>query len=85
VTIERPERAIGKNTESSMQSGIFYGYVALIDGLVDRIRNELDFDPVIVATGGHSAELAAASRTISRVEPDLTLLGLALVWEKNRV
>ena len=84
VTIEKPEKAIGKNTESSMQSGIFYGYVALIDGLVDRIRDELDFDPVIVATGGHSAELASASRTISRVEPDLTLLGLALIWEKNR-
>jgi type III pantothenate kinase len=84
VTITRPDRAIGKNTESSMQSGIFYGYVALIDGLVDRIREELDFEPVIIATGGHSAELATASRTISRVEPDLTLLGLALIWEKNR-
>ncbi|MBW2261052.1 MAG: type III pantothenate kinase [Deltaproteobacteria bacterium] len=84
VTITRPDRAIGKNTESSMQSGIFYGYVALIDGLVDRIREELEFDPVIIATGGHSAALASASRTISRVEPGLTLLGLALIWEKNR-
>jgi type III pantothenate kinase len=84
VTIERPARAIGKNTETSMQSGIFYGYVALIDGLVDRIREELDFDPVIMATGGYSAELASASRTIARIEPNLTLLGLALIWERNR-
>ncbi len=84
VTITRPDRAIGKNTEASMQSGIFFGYVALIDGLVERIRQELAFEPEIIATGGHSAALAASSRTISRVEPDLTLLGLALIWEKNR-
>ena len=84
VTILQPERAIGKNTESSMQSGIFYGYVALIDGLVARIREELAFAPEIIATGGHAAELASVSTTISRVEPDLTLLGLALVWEMNR-
>ncbi len=84
VTITRPDRAIGKNTEASMQSGIFFGYVELIDGLVGRIRDELTFEPVIIATGGHSAALADASRTISRVEPDLTLLGLALIWEKNR-
>ncbi len=54
------------------------------DDDLDRIREELDFDPVIIATGGHSTELATASSTISRVEPDLTLLGLALIWEKNR-
>ena len=84
VTIQKPRRAIGKNTESSMQSGIFYGYVALIDGLVDRIRGELNFDPAVIATGGYSAALAAESRTIARVEPDLTLLGLAIVWDMNR-
>jgi type III pantothenate kinase len=84
VTITRPGRTIGKNTEGSMQSGIFYGYVALIDGLVDRIKEELDFEPSVIATGGHAPALAAASRTISRVEPDITLLGLAIIWELNR-
>jgi type III pantothenate kinase len=84
VTIVRPETAIGRNTEASMQSGIFFGYVALIDGLVERIRGELRFDPQIIATGGHASALAEASTTISRVEPDLTLLGLAIIWEMNR-
>jgi type III pantothenate kinase len=83
VTIQRPRRAIGKNTESSMQSGIFYGYVALIDGLVTRILEELDFEPTVIATGGHARSLAEASSTIARVEPDLTLLGLAIIWELN--
>ncbi len=84
VTIARPPRALGKNTEHSMQSGLFYGYVSLIDGLVRRLEGEIDFPPVVIATGGHSQPLAEASETITRVEPDLTLLGLALLWERNQ-
>jgi type III pantothenate kinase len=84
VTILRPGRVIGKNTEGSMQSGIFFGYVSLIDGLVARLKEELDFEPTVIATGGYAHSLAAASTTISRVEPDLTLMGLAIIWDMNR-
>jgi type III pantothenate kinase len=84
VTIGRPRRVLGKNTELSMQSGLFYGYVSLIDGLVDRLAEEMGFTPQVIATGGHAAALADASRTITRVEPDLTLLGLAIIWQRNR-
>ena len=83
VEVERPRRVIGKNTVHSMQSGLFYGYVSLVDGMVRRIRAELDGDPRVLATGGLAAVLAEASETIEEVCEDLTLDGLQLLYSRR--
>lgn len=83
VEISRPDRCIGKNTVESMRSGIFYGYVGLIDGMVERLKKELDFQPKIIATGGYARLLASESGSIDVVDENLTLDGLAVIYEKN--
>jgi type III pantothenate kinase len=84
VEMREPARVIGKNTVESMQSGIFYGYVSLIDGMIMRIKEELKEDAVTVATGGLASLLATASQCIDKVDPDLTLEGLRILYAKNR-
>jgi type III pantothenate kinase len=83
VALAPPERVIGKGTVDSIQSGVFYGYLGLVDGVTRRILAELGEAPVI-ATGGFAATIAAHSETIGHVDEDLTLEGLALLWAKNR-
>jgi type III pantothenate kinase len=77
---------IGQNTVIAMQSGLFFGYVDMVDGLVGRIRGELDAgdQAIVIATGGLADVLAGESRTIQHLEPDLTLEGLRLIWERHR-
>ena len=86
VEIAKPKAAIGKNTVSSMQSGIVYGYVGLVDGLVTRVLGEIETKgPVtVVATGGLAGLIAAESATIAHVEPFLTLDGLRLIYLRSR-
>ena len=84
VEIKEPLRVIGKNTVESMQSGIFYGYVSLIDGMIERIKRELKEDAVTVATGGLAHLMATASQYIDKVDPDLTLEGLRILYAKNQ-
>ncbi|MBI2373165.1 MAG: type III pantothenate kinase [Deltaproteobacteria bacterium] len=84
VEIARPDRAVGRNTRESIQSGIFFGYVAMVDGLVARIRDEMGGDVRVLATGGLAGVIAAESKTIELVDPDLTLEGLRLIYERNR-
>ena len=84
VDVERPRRVIGKNTVHSMQSGLFYGYVSLVDGMVRRIREELGAKATVLATGGLAGVLAAASETIDEVCEDLTLDGLKLLFERGQ-
>lgn len=84
VDIRKPEQVIGRNTEQCVRSGLFYGYVALVEGLLQRIRGELGIDAPIVATGGMSALFHDAIDGIDHVVPTLTLDGLRLVWERNK-
>ena len=84
IGIGRPQSAIGRNTVSAMQSGIFWGYVGMIEGIVTRIRNEADFPRMkVIATGGLAPLLAEGTTLIERIDPDVTLEGLRLLAERN--
>ena len=84
IELTFPPRAIGTNTDSAMRVGILYGYVAMVEGLTERIRRELGGNPRIVATGGLASLIAAQTPVIETVAPDLTLDGLRMLWERNR-
>lgn len=84
VDICRPPHPIAKNTVNSMQSGIYYGYVGLVDGIVERIRQESKDNPRVIATGGLAALIAPESKTIDEVDELLTLDGLRILYERNR-
>ena len=84
VEIARPTKVVGTRTTHSIQSGIFYGYVGLVDGLVNRIKKEVKTKPKVIATGGLAQLIAKDSTTIEKLEPFLTLEGLRLIWEWNR-
>jgi type III pantothenate kinase len=80
-----PPTVIAKNTVAALQSGMVYGFAGQVDAIADRIRGELGAaDAPVVATGGLADLIAPHSRTISRVDPWLTLEGLRLVWQRNR-
>ncbi len=84
VEIAPPTHAIGTNTAMAMQSGIFFGYVALVEGLVARFRRELGDDMKVIATGGLAESVARETSVIQHIDPWLTLDGLRLVYELNR-
>jgi type III pantothenate kinase len=84
IGIGRPQAAIGRNTVSAMQSGIFWGYVGMIEGIVARIRNEAEFPKMkVIATGGLAPLLAEGTTLIERIDPDITLEGLRLLASRN--
>jgi len=85
VDVRKPPRVIGQTTVTSMQSGLFFGYVAMVDGIVARMREELEggANAMCIATGGMADVIAGESTTIQRVEPDLTLQGLRLIWQRH--
>jgi type III pantothenate kinase len=85
VEITLPPRVVGKNTVHAMQSGIVYGYVGLVDGLVERIVAELGFPCAVIATGGLASLIAPLSKTIREVDDHLTLAGLRILYDRNRV
>lgn len=82
--ISRPPRAIGRNTIHSMQSGIVYGYVGLVDGLVARLRQEMGVECRVIGTGGLARLMEPESTTIDEVDEFLTLDGLRMLFERNR-
>jgi type III pantothenate kinase len=83
VDVVAPPRVIGRSTVAAMQSGIVYGYVGLVDGMIDRFARELGSHPHVVATGGLGELFAEHCRGIDTFDPDLTLEGLRLLHERN--
>lgn len=84
VAIAKPERVIGTGTISAMQSGVFWGYVGMIEGLVSRIAQELAHKPTVVATGGLAPLFAGATEVIDKIDQELTLRGLHLIYARNQ-
>ena len=82
MDIRRPEQLIGRTTETSLQSGFFWGYVSLVDGIIERMRGELGDDARVIATGGMTRFIQDESRWITEFDPDLTLEGLRLVAKR---
>jgi type III pantothenate kinase len=87
VELVRPKNVIGKNTVEALQSGTIFGFAGQVDGLVERIVDELALSykerPTVIATGGLAPLIIGVSETIDEHEPDLTLIGLRLIHEKN--
>ncbi|GIP41331.1 type III pantothenate kinase [Paenibacillus sp. J31TS4] len=83
IELVKPRSPVGRNTVSSMQAGIIYGFAGQVDGIVGRIREEYKVSPRVVATGGMAELIADESRTIDLVNPLLTLQGLQLLYERN--
>jgi type III pantothenate kinase len=84
VDLIPPPEAIGRNTVHAMQSGLIYGYVGLVEGMVERFRNELGPEMTVIATGGLAPLMAGQTEVIDHVDPWLTLAGLRVIWELNR-
>jgi len=79
----RPKKAIGTSTVTAIQSGLIFGYAGLIEGIVTRIRDELGKKAMVVATGGYAELVAGETKVIDTVNPDLTLMGLKILYEMN--
>ncbi len=84
VALSRPAGALGKNTITSLQAGLVFGFAGLVEGLVERMQAELGGGARVIATGGLAHVIAPETRVIERVEPNLALIGLRLVYERNR-
>jgi type III pantothenate kinase len=81
--IRRPEKLIGTNPAASIQSGLYYGNIALVDGLLERMIEELGPDTRVIATGGLAPLISRGSRLIETADPDITLEGLRIIFERN--
>ena len=82
VAIERPAKVIGTSTIAAMQSGLFYGYASLIDGLIERMIEEMHDAPKVIATGGLARLMEHASKYTRHIDENLTLDGLRIIHEK---
>ncbi len=83
IELVKPKQVIGRNTVSSMQSGIIYGYVGLVDGIVNRMKEEMTGEVRVIATGGMAELIAEPSETVELVDESLTLEGLRLIYNRN--
>ena len=84
VELVKPKSAIGTNTVSAIQSGLIFGYAGLIDGVVSRIQEELEQKALVIATGGYAGLIARETKVFDKVNPDLTLVGLRIIYQMNR-
>jgi type III pantothenate kinase len=84
IDVRKPSNVIGRTTVGAMESGLFYGYVGMVEGLVRRMNQELGGNAKCVATGGLAAVIAPETQLIDAVDVDLTLHGLRIVWERNQ-
>ena len=84
VELIKPKSLIGKNTVHAMQSGIIYGYVGLVDGIVSKMKEEVRTNPYVIATGGLSSFIFKESQTVDEVDEMLTLRGLKILYQKNK-
>ncbi len=84
VDLHKPEYAIGKNTILSLQSGLIFGFAGLVEGIVSRMKKELGGDAKVVATGGLAGLISGEVNCIDAVEPELTLLGVRIIYEHNQ-
>jgi type III pantothenate kinase len=84
VDLQRPPAAIGRNTTHAMQSGLLFGYVSLVEGMVARFRKELGPNMKVIATGGLAEVVAQETQVLEIIAPWLTLDGLRIIWDMNR-
>jgi type III pantothenate kinase len=84
VDIKRPAKVIGTNTVTHIQSGLYFGYIGLVDGILERIMNELGAPARVIATGGLARQISEDSRFIAEIDDMLTLDGLLILFERNR-
>lgn len=83
IEIQQPTHVVGKSTVEAMQSGVFYGYIGQVDGIISKIEEQMQVKPKVIATGGLAALLANESEKIDIVDQHLTLKGLYLIYQKN--